>query len=250
MEFLILLSIMTPMIVPLLIVGAIIRAVSRSKRPAMPPIMPANAQPGHSNAGMHNTGANFHRPKKYESKAERVFKVLWRIFAFIVIISMLARLVTFGVGEFIDISDDAFIFNWGAIFDFLRIYLLPLIVLTVSHIIMVSIPRIRSAQDRKYRRQYSKYFDILRNRVSMPLSEISSITGKPENQVKADLKFIIEKDLLPTAYIDHGKREIVLSNVVNQATVNYVIHCCSCGGRYTTNEKVSDCIYCRMPNSI
>ena len=240
MEFLILLSIMTPMIIPLLIVGVIIRAVSRSRRPTMPPAMSPNA------------GVNVHRPVKYESKAEKVFKVLWRIFAFIVIISMLARLFVLrdGIGEFINISDDDFVFNWGAIFDFLNIYLLPLIVLTVSHIIMVSIPRIRSMRDKKYRKQYSKYFDILRNRVSMPISEISSITGKSENQVKADLKFIIEKDLLPTAYIDHGKREIVLSNVVNQTTVNYVVHCCSCGGRYTTNEKVSDCIYCRMPNSI
>ena len=195
-------------------------------------------------------------PKRHETKTEKWFHRIWKLFSWVVVISVGVRLYNLSGGlEYLLDNPESLrgLFNLRLIIKMLMPYLPPFIIILLANILVADLPKvknyIKSNVDKYNRRKYDKYLDVLNGRVSIPLAELAKIVAVPLSQVEMDLQKIMKLNYLPTAYINHATQELIIKNVMNQKTVMHVVVCSGCGGKYSSNETVSTCKYCGTANS-
>lgn len=104
-----------------------------------------------------------------------------------------------------------------------------------------------------------QYLSIIINGNVRQLDTIASTTGKSYDVVHKDVKKMIDKGYLKSAYIDEGLREVVLPNntpapqtaateTVNATPVQSKIVACSCcGANNIIYGEMGECEYCGSP---
>jgi hypothetical protein len=105
--------------------------------------------------------------------------------------------------------------------------------------------------------KYKKYIDLVVNHRVTAMDNLVSAVGLQYETVKSDLQTMIEKGYFSNAYINEGKREIVLAthqsvpvpSSPGAAPVSkYVATCKSCGANNTVVDgRENSCEYCGSP---
>jgi len=120
---------------------------------------------------------------------------------------------------------------------------------------------LRSAKKTKEEaNSFRTYINIIVNNGETHILNIASAVGKSNEQVKIDIKKMIDKGILPTAYIDESRNEIILqtrknTNYQSQTQMGYqsqtqtvkqkIVTCPNCGANNAIIEgQIGECEYC------
>ena len=119
---------------------------------------------------------------------------------------------------------------------------------------------VKAKKIKKEAKSIKEYLSIIVNGNVRQLDSIATTTGKSYDVVYNDVKKMIDKGYLKNAYIDEGRREVVLPGdapVVTQnaatTTINAssaqtkIVACPCCGANNTIVGNTGECEYCGSP---